>query len=117
MPTDNAHTTDNEAALRVLDRCTTDMERIMDLVIAYGCAAVASTTCKQAEFPLANRLRTGLGLEPGDSAIVSAEVPDGLAKLERAGIIAAERHGRLRTSWHVYNDEADVDRVLDVLVG
>ena len=44
-------------------------------------------------------------------------MPDGLAKLERAGIIAAERHGRLRTSWHVYNDAADVDRVLDVLVG
>ncbi|MDQ3609420.1 MAG: aminotransferase, partial [Actinomycetota bacterium] len=27
----------------------------------------------------------------------------------------ARRGGRLRTSWHVYNDEADVDRVLDAL--
>jgi selenocysteine lyase/cysteine desulfurase len=25
------------------------------------------------------------------------------------------RGGRLRTSWHVYNTEADVDRVLDVV--
>ena len=66
---------------------------------------------------LANRLRAGLGLEPGNSAIVSAEVPGGLAKLARAGIIAAERNRRLRTSWHVYNDEDDVDRVLDILVG
>jgi len=66
---------------------------------------------------LANRFRAGLGLPPGDSAIVSAEVADGMQRLERAGIVAAQRGGRLRTSWHVYNDEADVDRILDVLAG
>jgi selenocysteine lyase/cysteine desulfurase len=27
------------------------------------------------------------------------------------------RGGRLRTSWHVYNDERDVDRVLEVVLG
>lgn len=64
---------------------------------------------------LANRFRAGLGLEPGDSAIVCVEVPDGAERLERAGIIASVRGGRLRTSWHVYNDTDDVDRVLDVL--
>jgi selenocysteine lyase/cysteine desulfurase len=64
---------------------------------------------------LANRFRAGLGLEPGDSAIVSADLPGGAERLQRAGIIAAERGGRLRTSWHVYNDAADVDRVLDAL--
>jgi selenocysteine lyase/cysteine desulfurase len=66
---------------------------------------------------LANRFRAGLGLEPGDSAIVSAEVDDAAARLERAGIVAAMRGGRLRTSWHVYNNEGDVDRVLEVLLG
>ncbi|UGS36494.1 aminotransferase class V-fold PLP-dependent enzyme [Capillimicrobium parvum] len=66
---------------------------------------------------LANRFRAGLGLEPAASAIVSAEVPGGFDRLQRAGIVAAERGGRLRTSWHAYNDEADVDRVLDVLTG
>jgi selenocysteine lyase/cysteine desulfurase len=67
------------------------------------------------DLALANRFRAGLGLEPGDSAIVSAAVPGALDRLAAAGIVAAERQGRLRTSWHLYNDEADVDRVLDVL--
>jgi selenocysteine lyase/cysteine desulfurase len=66
---------------------------------------------------LANRFRAGLGLEPGDSAIVSAEVPGARERLEAAGIVAAERGGRLRASWHVYNTEADVDAALDALVG
>jgi selenocysteine lyase/cysteine desulfurase len=30
-------------------------------------------------------------------------------------VIAAERGGRLRVSWHVYNDERDVDMVLEAL--
>ncbi len=66
---------------------------------------------------LANRFRAGLGMEPSDSAIVSAHVRDAAARLERAGIVAAMRGGRLRTSWHVYNDERHVDRVLEVLAG
>jgi selenocysteine lyase/cysteine desulfurase len=65
---------------------------------------------------LANRFREGLGLEPGDSAIVTAEAGN-VERLESAGIIAPVRAGRLRTSWHAYNSEADVDRVLDVLAG
>ena len=66
---------------------------------------------------LANRFRAGLGMEPSDSAIVSVDVRDAAVRLERAGIVAAMRGGRLRTSWHVYNDERDVDRVLEVLAG
>ncbi len=64
---------------------------------------------------LANRFRAGLGLEPGDSAIVFYDVEGAAEKLERAGIRAAVRGGRLRTSWHVYNTTGDVDRTLDVL--
>ena len=37
--------------------------------------------------------------------------------LEAAGIVAAERGGRLRASWHLYNTEADVDAALDALAG
>jgi selenocysteine lyase/cysteine desulfurase len=66
---------------------------------------------------LANAFRAGLGLAPSDSAIVSADVPGGEAKLAAAGIMAASRAGRLRTSWHLHNTRADVDRALDVLVG
>lgn len=64
---------------------------------------------------LANRFRAGLGLAPADSAIVSVDVPGAAERMRRAEIIAAVRGGRLRTSWHVYNDEHDVDRVLEVL--
>ena len=66
---------------------------------------------------LANRFRTGLGMDEGDSAIVFYDVDDAAEKLERAGIRAAVRGGRLRTSWHVYNTADDVDRTLDVLSG
>lgn len=64
---------------------------------------------------LANGFRTGMGLEPGDSAIVSVDVEDGAAKLERAGIRAAVRAGGLRVSFHLYNTEDDVDAALAAL--
>jgi selenocysteine lyase/cysteine desulfurase len=46
---------------------------------------------------------------------IHADLPGAADRLRRAGIFAALRGGRLRTSWHVYNDAADVDRVLDAL--
>jgi len=64
---------------------------------------------------LANRFRAGLGMQPGNSAIVSADVPGGADKLERGGIMASQRGGRLRVSWHLYNTDADVDATLDAL--
>ena len=65
---------------------------------------------------LANRLRTGLGLEPGDSAIVSLDAADeATERLADAGVKAAVRANRVRLSCHLYNDEEDVDRTLEVL--
>jgi|SRR4051794_20865966 selenocysteine lyase/cysteine desulfurase len=64
---------------------------------------------------LANRFRAGLGLEPSDSAIVSADVPGAQGRLERAGVIAAARAGRLRASFHAYTTDADVDAALEAL--
>lgn len=64
---------------------------------------------------LANRFRAGLGLEPSDSAIVSADVLDAEAKLAAAGIRAAVRGGRMRASFHLYSTEDDVDAALDAL--
>ena len=65
---------------------------------------------------LANRFRAGLDLPPGDSAIVSVDLPGAADRLAGAGIMAAVRGGRLRTSWHVYNTEADVDAALQALL-
>jgi selenocysteine lyase/cysteine desulfurase len=64
---------------------------------------------------LANLFREGLGLDPGDSAIVSAEVPGAEERLRETAIMAAARAGRLRTSWHLYNTDDDVQRVLDAI--
>jgi selenocysteine lyase/cysteine desulfurase len=64
---------------------------------------------------LANLFREGLGLESGDSAIVSADVPGAEALLRETGVMAAARAGQLRTSWHLYNTEDDVERVLELL--
>jgi selenocysteine lyase/cysteine desulfurase len=72
-------------------------------------------TIHEHDLKLANRFREGMGLPPGDSAIVSMEYPDAVDKLARAGIMAAARAGRLRLSFHLYNTEADVDAALNAL--
>ena len=66
---------------------------------------------------MADRLREGLGLPRGDSAIVSVTgLPeDAAARLEAAGVMAAGRGGALRLSCHLYTTERDVDRALEVL--
>ncbi len=67
---------------------------------------------------LADRFRTGVGLPPGDSAIVSVgvddEAPDLLA---RHRVQAAFRAGRLRLSFHVSNAPADADLAAAALQG
>lgn len=68
------------------------------------------------DLALANRLRLGLGLEPGRSAIVSvAGGADAAAQLARAGVRASVRAGRVRLSCHLYNRASDVDRALEAL--
>jgi selenocysteine lyase/cysteine desulfurase len=84
----------------------------LELIEAIGVQAIHDHNVA-----LANRFRAGLGIEAANSAIVSADVPDAAARLQRAGIVAAMRGGRLRTSWHVYNDESDVDQVLEAILG
>jgi len=69
------------------------------------------------DIAVANRLRDGLGMAPGDSAIVSVS---GLAagaadRLREARVMAAGRGGALRLSCHLYTTDDDVDRALAVL--
>ena len=67
---------------------------------------------------LAQRCRTGLGLPPGDSAIVSLSVlPEAARRLSEADVVASMRAGRLRLSFHLVNDEADADTVVGALAG
>ena len=69
------------------------------------------------DLDLANRFRTGLGLEPGDSAIVSIDHPTAGRDLAVADVAVAERDGRTRLSFHLYNTVADVERALDIIDG
>jgi selenocysteine lyase/cysteine desulfurase len=82
----------------------------LELLNRIGIAAVY-----EHDVALANRFRAGLGMQPSNSAIVSFASEDGAEKLDRAGIVAALRGGRLRASWHLYNTDADVDAALDAL--
>lgn len=66
---------------------------------------------------LANRFRSGLGLPPGDSAIVSVDVPDAEEKLRAAGVRTGVRAGRVRASFHLYTTDRDVDTALEALSG
>ncbi len=64
---------------------------------------------------LANRLRQGLGLPPGNSAIVSVDVPGAEARLARAGLRASVRAGLTRLACHIYTTDRDVDEALTAL--
>jgi len=84
----------------------------LELINRIGVASVY-----EHDVALANRFRAGLGLAPSNSAIACVDVPDAAERLERAGIQAAMRGGRLRISCHAYNVEADVDAALDAIAG
>ncbi|MEU8265455.1 aminotransferase class V-fold PLP-dependent enzyme [Micromonospora sp. NPDC048999] len=84
----------------------------LELLAEIGLPAV-----REHDVALANRFLAGLGRPPGDSAIVTVEVPGAAEKLARAGVRAAVRAGRVRASFHLYTTEEDVDRALDALTG
>ncbi|MBF6063633.1 aminotransferase class V-fold PLP-dependent enzyme [Nocardia terpenica] len=85
----------------------------LELLLATGIDAI-----HRHNLALADRLRAGLGLPPGKSAIVSIEAEPGqIHRLREAGVVGSMRAGRLRLGCHLYNTEADIDRALTVLAG
>ncbi|GLU49709.1 aminotransferase class V-fold PLP-dependent enzyme [Nocardiopsis ansamitocini] len=64
---------------------------------------------------LANRFRAGVGLAPGNSAIVSVDRPDAGGRLRAAGVWVSERAGLVRLAFHVYTTDEDVDQALAAL--
>ncbi|MFF1375179.1 aminotransferase class V-fold PLP-dependent enzyme [Streptomyces sp. NPDC058308] len=99
--------------------------------LAYHGAAAALTLVEEAgigaihahDTALAARYRAGLihlghAPVPGTTPIVSVPgLADRAPELARAGILTSARAGHLRATFHLYNTEADVDRLLDVLSG
>ena len=67
---------------------------------------------------LADALLDRLGLEPRGSAIVSLDAdPAAAERLREAGVRTAVRAGRIRASFHLYNDAADVALAAKALLG
>ncbi|TXH28426.1 MAG: hypothetical protein E6R06_00990 [Mycobacterium sp.] len=65
---------------------------------------------------LANATLAGLGLEPGDSAIISLNIAaEAAQRLRQAGAVISTRAGRSRLSFHLYNTMEDVELVLKAL--
>jgi selenocysteine lyase/cysteine desulfurase len=82
----------------------------LELLLEIGIDAI-----HEHDLRLANLFRTGLGLPPGDSAIVSVEIPGAEQLLVDTPVMASTRDGQLRTAWHLYNQESDVERALELL--
>jgi selenocysteine lyase/cysteine desulfurase len=80
----------------------------LELLEAVGVEAI-----HEHDVGLANRCRAAMGMDPGNSAIVT--LPGRADALSEAGIQAAQRGDLVRIGFHLYNDEEDADRVVDVL--
>jgi selenocysteine lyase/cysteine desulfurase len=83
----------------------------LDLVERIGVPAIHAHNVT-----LANRFLTALGRPPGESAIVTVDVPGAQERLAAAGVRAAVRAGRVRASFHLYSTERDVDMAVNALV-
>jgi selenocysteine lyase/cysteine desulfurase len=82
----------------------------LDLLAEVGIDAV-----HRHDVALANGLRARLGLSAGDSAVVTVAAEGVLERLRAAGIKASMRAGAVRLSFHLHNNEADVEAAARVL--
>jgi selenocysteine lyase/cysteine desulfurase len=64
---------------------------------------------------LADALRASLDMPPAHSAIVAVRRRDATDALAQASIRASSRDGAARLSFHLYNDENDLDRAVEAL--
>jgi selenocysteine lyase/cysteine desulfurase len=78
----------------------------LDLIASLGVE-----TIHRHDVGLAALTRDRLGLAPSDSSMVSIPLEDP-SVLRRHGIAASVRAGSVRVGFHLYNDEADVERLV-----
>ncbi|MBC7374947.1 MAG: aminotransferase class V-fold PLP-dependent enzyme [Frankiales bacterium] len=78
-------------------------------------AGLDLTAVRAHDVALADLLLTRLGLPPQRSAIVTIDQSDAAERLAAAGVRTAVRAGRVRASFHLYNDERDVELAVAAL--
>jgi len=80
-------------------------------------ASADRTAVHDHDVRLANLFRERVGLPGSDTAIVALADPDAAlqARMVAAGCSVAARAGRVRLSFHVWNDENDVQRASDAV--
>ncbi|MFW6598026.1 aminotransferase class V-fold PLP-dependent enzyme [Propionibacteriaceae bacterium Y2011] len=106
-PRGNAHRFDVSPAWPAWAGAVTSL----DLLTRIGVPAIHAH-----DTALAARCAEQLGVASHDSAIIAVQVAsDPLATLAAAGVTAVQRAGRLRLAFHLYNTEADVDRVVELI--
>jgi selenocysteine lyase/cysteine desulfurase len=86
----------------------------LELIDTLGVERIA-----EHDLELAARFCAGLGIPETGSPIVQVERPDAehvAGRVGEAGIKCSVRAGALRFAFHLYNDDADVERALEALV-
>ena len=78
-------------------------------------AGLDADAVRRHDVGLADLFLDRMGLPPQGSAIVTIGTADAAQRLAAAGVRAAVRAGRARLSFHLYNDEADVEQAVAAL--
>lgn len=78
-------------------------------------ASIDAGTIRQHDVGLADAFLADLGRPPQGSAIVTVDAGDTAERLAAAGIRTAHRAGRVRASFHLYNNRHDVDLAVRAL--
>ncbi len=76
---------------------------------------IGVATIHEHDLHLANMVRAELGLESGDSSVVSLRLGHDFDGVRLEGLRTAFRAGRLRAGFHLYNTESDAERLLDAI--
>lgn len=79
----------------------------LELLLELGIAAI-----REHNVALARRFSAGIGVDPSDSAIVAVS---GRLRGHSTDVRVSSRGGQLRASFHLYNDEHDVDALVAAL--
>jgi selenocysteine lyase/cysteine desulfurase len=93
------------------------MQASIELMLELGPANIERRTLGLADLLRARLREVGGEVADGPTPIVSARFPgrdvSAMARsLAAQGILVSARHGNLRVSPHLYNDESDVDRLI-----